>query len=41
VIYTADGKIEKKNARKVRLVIENGEVFSLDDLLKRVPNGSR
>ena len=35
VIVTDDPLADIKNARKVRIVIKNGEVYSLDDLLKR------
>jgi Tol biopolymer transport system component len=37
VVVGGDPLADIKNARKVRLVIENGEVYGLDDLLKRVP----
>jgi imidazolonepropionase-like amidohydrolase len=35
VILTADPLADVKNARSVRTVIKNGEVYSLEDLLKR------
>jgi imidazolonepropionase-like amidohydrolase len=37
VVVRGDPLTDIKNARNVRLVIENGEVLRLEDLLKRVP----
>ena len=35
VVLTADPLADVRNARTVRVVIKNGEVYSLEDLLKR------
>jgi len=41
IVVHGDPLTDISNARKIRLVIKNGEAFSLDDLLKRVPDKSR
>ena len=41
IVVGGDPLADVSNARKVRLTIRNGEVMTLDDLLKRVPYQSR